>query len=174
MTNHLKMTMENRELVAPNEIHFDLFITSDGTPDSDVRLNSLQFGINFAQSLLPGNAQKLMQYLGESELPVKAFSFPLATVANHLRIVQSPTPSPNPTPAGGNGTTMVLGQKVKVGRFSFSASSDFNGNPDFTLQAAGASGKTTCVAVVWLGLAATTMSISATGDGNNQRQVAVL
>src|SRR5579859_7332010 len=54
--NHLNMTMENCTQTSDSIIEFDLFITSDGASTSDLRLNSVSYGINFNTAILPSGA----------------------------------------------------------------------------------------------------------------------
>ncbi len=174
MLNHLKMTMENITKPSPNQYQFDLYIQSDGSSDSDLRLNSVVYGINFAANLFPAGAVKTLAYVdGSSELkmpPLTGFSFVFPVQSpTYCKVTQSPI-------LDNTNDTMVVGQKYLVGTFTLSSSVDFNNvSPAWFLQSAsGAGGKSPCAAVVWIGTNPVTTAISATGTGNNQRTLAVI
>ncbi len=170
VTNHLKMTMENISKISSTKYQFDLFVTSDGSATSDVRLANIQYGINFNPALVPAGATKSVSYVGGSELkPARSFNFPAASSASHLRIVQTQLITSN------TNIRMPIGSKVKVGTFMLTSSLPFTAaDPGFSLQDATKTGFTPTVANVWIGSTPVQVSFFTSGTGNGQRTLQVI
>jgi len=170
--NHLTMSLQNCSQPTCNSIQFDLYVVSDGSSTSDLRANSFQYGINFNTTILQSGATITTSYVsGSSDFipPLNGFSFPSSGSPDHIRIIENPYTGSN------TGTTMTVGHQYKVGTFVLTSSSKWtaNSNPSFALQASIATGKTVSAAAVWVGSAATPITISTTGTGNNQRSLAI-
>jgi len=169
---HLTMSLQNCTQPSPNIIQFDLYAVSDGSPITDLRANSFQYGINFNTGILQSGATTGLSYVaGSSDFipPLNGFAFPGSFFPDHLRIVQ------NPYQGGNTGNTMTIGHQYKVGSFRLTSSANYvlNSNPNFSLQNNIDPGKTVCAAVVWVGSSSQTSTISDTGTGDNQRSLNV-
>jgi len=166
------MSLENCVQINSSTIQFDLFILSDDAPSSDLRYNSTQWGINFNTGCLqPGDSLTPSYISNSSEFipPGNAFTFPVSTIPDHLRIIQSPL-------TGGNtNITMQVNRPYRVGTFQVASSSSFVKGccPAFSLQAVPGIGKTITAALVWIGTATYTTSFSTTGTGHGQRSIFV-
>src|ERR1041385_1130009 len=53
--DHVTMSLRNATATA-NTITFDLYITSDGASNSDIRPSALSYGVNFNSSIIPSGA----------------------------------------------------------------------------------------------------------------------
>src|SRR2546428_9320122 len=65
--NHLSMTMENCVQSTSKIIEFDLYVSSDGTSTSDLRMNAASYGINFNTGILPSGATINPVYVGNTD-----------------------------------------------------------------------------------------------------------
>src|SRR5438477_295821 len=89
--NHLTMTLDSCRQINNNNLQFDLFITSDGTSTSDVRLNSAQWGVNYNPAILQAGAVVTPTYVANTTdfVGLNGFSFPNPASNPEVRIVQA-------------------------------------------------------------------------------------
>jgi hypothetical protein len=170
--NHITMSLENCAQTSGNTMEFDLMIMSDGDSVSDLRINSVSFGINFNTGILPSGATMGVGGVSGTTHPIflsPVLNFPASSSPDHIRITQLPYSG------GVTGPTMPIGQKYRASRIRLTSSANWilNSNPNFSLQDSAAAGHTDCAAITWIDSASNTSAFSITGTGNGQRSVNV-
>jgi len=153
--NHLTMSLQNCSQPTANTIQFDLYVVNDGDVNSDLRLNSIQCGLNFNQAMLQSGASLSTSYVkGTGDFPeLNGFNFPTASSSDHIRIVQSVYSK------GNTGKSLTYGQQYKVGTFMITSTKNWSSDvtPDLQFQNAVAGGKTVCAALAWVGTSVNTI-----------------
>jgi len=153
--NHLTMSLQNCSQPTSNSIQFDLYVVNDGDVNSDLRLNSIQCGLNFNAIAIQRGATITTSYVkNTTEFPeLNGFNFPKASSSDHIRIVQSVYSK------GNTGKSLIYGQQYKVGTFVISSSKDWTADvtPAIEFQNSVAAGKTVCAALTWVGGASSTI-----------------
>jgi len=168
--NHITMSLENCAQTTADSIEFDLIIMSDGIGSSDLRMNSVSYGINFNTGILPSGASIQISYITgttDAIFPSPNFSFPASSYPNHIRLTQSPS-------SNNNGITMIVGHPYRAGRFRLNPSSGnwvTNSSPNFTLQGVTMGGHTNTTALLYIGNASSTTVFNTTGTGDGQRGI---
>jgi len=106
------MSMGNCSQSAYNTIQFDLFVKSDGAATSDLRLNAVQYGINFNTGILKAGAAISISYVnGTTDFSwLEGYNFNFS-FSDHIRIMQD-------IYTGGNtDSTMIIGHDYRVELF---------------------------------------------------------
>ena len=142
--NHVTMILKNCTQIDPATLQFELYVVSDGASTSDLRLNAVQYGVNFNTGILPSGATISISYLNGTTDTIypsggTSFSFPNSNFLGHIRIVQCPS-------GVNSGKTMVIGHEYRIGVFQLSCSMSWvsSSNPNFSLQDSIALCKTVC------------------------------
>src|SRR5436190_11309201 len=119
--NHLTMSLQNCSQPTSNSVQFDLYVVNDGDVNSDLRLNSIQCGLNFNPGALQQGATISTSYVkNTTEFPeLNGFNFPKGSSSDHIRIVQSVYSQ------GNTRRTMIHGQQYKVGTFVITSSKEW-------------------------------------------------
>jgi hypothetical protein len=147
--NHITMSLQNCTQLSGDSIRFDLYVVSDGAVTSDLRLNSIQYGINFNTGILQSGATITTSYVnGSTDTILKdtSFAFPPSNFPGHIRIVECSYTGNN------TGITMVIGHQYRVGTFILACSANWVNfsSPNFALQGAIQQCKTVCAADAWI------------------------
>jgi len=165
--NHVTMILDSCRQIDPSTIQFDLFIVSDGSPTSDVRLNSSQWGVNFNTAILKSGASFTPAYVnGSSDFipPLNTYNF--LSNPSEIRIVESAYNNGNTGPS----SKMTIGHRYRAGRFTITASATLIGNshPNFVLQpdTGFIGGLTPTISVAWIGSAASPSNFLSPGTTN--------
>jgi len=170
--NHLTMYLNNCVQPAANVLQFDVWAISDGAANSDLRASAFQFGINFNTAILnTGDSITPSHVTGttDSLMPNLPWCYPHAISPDHIRFVQEVGVSNN------SGLTMVLGHSYRIGTFQLTCATSYVNlsNPNLSLQAPVARGKTVSEGLIYIDSATCTTSFYVTGTTDNDRALNV-
>jgi len=154
-----------------DSLEFGLYIVSDGTASSDLRMNSSSYGINFNTSILPSGDVIVISYVPGTTDTIytsPVWNFPVSAFPNHIRLTQSPATS-------NSGITMTIGHVYRAGRFRLKTSSGnpwtTGSHPNFVLQDVPQGGHTNTLALLYIGTASSSTIFNTTGTGDGFRSV---
>jgi len=174
--NHVTMTLQNcsQPTSTNNIIQFDLMVVSDGSPGSDLRPNSFQYGITYNSSILQAGDTVAPAYQSNtSDFVGTNFSM------NAPSTINAPVPiiriTENALAGGNTGQTMTLNHVYRFGTFRLTSPRAYVGNmsPNFVLQDAAAAGRTQTAGIVWIGGNSSTTAFNVAGTGDSTRSLGV-